>query len=280
MHYENREYWRSVEHRDVLSLFCCVSAIVNHCWQWVHVLTVSNLAEDVLANDYESNTSWTNVLLCTTVDKSVLLNVNWTAHDVGTHIGNKHYVVDFASVEVLADFGTVNGVVGCDVEVICISRNVPSLRNVAVSLVFRRSNDFYITEELSFLSSLLSPNASLQVSSLLVEQVSRNGHKLSASTTTEEQYFVFGRNVEDVSPKLASFFHCTFPTWCTVRNFHKTDTGVIKITDSVDSRFNRFFWQYAWTCVKIICLHFKFFIKLFIINYLKFSLVHFRLVQN
>ena len=59
-----------------------MSAIVYHCGQGVHVGTVANLSEDVLANNDEGDTSRTHILLCTAIDDTILRDINRTAHDI------------------------------------------------------------------------------------------------------------------------------------------------------------------------------------------------------
>ena len=114
------------------------------------------------------------------------------------------------------DLGTVDSVVGSDVEVVSISGDSVVLGNVAVGLVLRRSNNLYLTVELSLLNSLLCPNASLQVSSLSLEKVSGNLEELSRSTTTYEEYCVVIGNVEKVTPKLLNLCHYALPAGSTV----------------------------------------------------------------
>ena len=256
VHNEDGAYRRSVEHRDVLSLFSSVGAEVNHSGQRVHILTVGDLAEDVLADDVEGDTGGADVLLSTTVDETVLLDVDGTAHNVRAHIGNQHNVVDLVSGEVLADFSTVDGVVGRDVEVVGVSGNGPTLRDIAVGLVLAAGHDNGLAEVFSLFCSLLCPNTGLQVGSLLVEQVGGNIHKAGAGTATEEQDFILSGDVQKVAPQLTGLFHSALPTRSTVRYFEQTDTGVVEIADGIDGRFNGLFGQDARTCVEIIsCFH-------------------------
>ena len=259
VHHEYVDYRRSVEHGDVLGLFGSVCAVVHHGGQGVHVLTVGDFAEDVLANDNESNAGRTYVLLSTTVDKTIFLNVDGTAHDVGAHVGHQHNVVYLVGCEVLADFGTVDGVVGCDVEIVGIGGNCPSFGDVAVGLVLAAGNDNGLAEQFSFFGGFLSPNACLQIGGFFVQEVGGHCHKLSAGTAAEEQYFVFFGDVQKVAPELTGLGHQFFPTGCTVADFGNSDAGVVKVVESLYGVLNCLFRQYAGTCVKVIsCFHFVF----------------------
>ena len=119
-------------------------------------------------------------------------------------------------------------------EVVGVSGNGPTLRDVVVGLVFGRGDDVNLTEQLGFLSGLLGPNTGLEVSGFAAHQVSGHAEELGAGTATEEQNFILFGDVEEVAPELTGLSHDAFPTRGTVRDFHDADTGVVEVAHSVD----------------------------------------------
>ena len=110
---------RCVEHRTLLD----VGAIVEHGGN-----LAGSLAKSVVLDDDEGDSCHREVLLGTAVDAVVLAHVNGTAHDVGRHVGNDGHV----DIKILADFSTVDGVVGGDVQIIDIIGACPSLGDEGV----------------------------------------------------------------------------------------------------------------------------------------------------
>ena len=132
-----------------------------------------------------------------------------------------------------------------------------SFGDISVVFVFRRSYYFYFAIKFSLFYRFFCPNTCLQISSFFVQQVGRNGEKLSACTTTEEEHLIVVRNVEKFSPQVGSLFHHAFPTRSTVRDFEQSDTGAVKITNSLNSRFYRRLGEDTRSSIKIMkYLHF------------------------
>ena len=143
-----------------------------------------SLAQLLVLHDDDGNTSHREVLLSTGIDSVVLAHVNRTAHEVRRHIGNHRHI----DIEILADFSTVDGIVGRDVQIVGISGNSPTLRDEGIVGVSRRSHLYHLTEKLSFLHSLLCPYTSVQVSSLLNQEVERNHTEFQTGATTKENH--------------------------------------------------------------------------------------------
>ena len=146
-----------------------MGAIVEHSRN-----LTGSLTQFLVLHDNDGHTSHSQVLLSTGVDGIILLHVNRTAEDIRRHIGNQRYV----HVKILANLSTVDGVVGSDVQIVSISRNTPSFRNEGIVGISRRSYLYYLTKQLSFLHSLLCPNTSVQVGSLLNQEVEGNHAEL------------------------------------------------------------------------------------------------------
>ncbi len=184
-------------------------------------------------------------------------------------------VVDLVGGEVLADLGAVDGVVGGDVEVVGVGGDGPTLRDVAVGLVFGGGDDHGLAEVLSLFGGLLGPDAGLEVGSFLVEEVGGDIHEAGAGTTTEEEDFVLSGDVQQVTPQLAGFFHGALPTRGAVRDFEEADAGVVKVADGGDGGLDGLFGQDTGTCIEVISgFHCLFFVLngLYLINCTLFCL--------
>ena len=88
-------------------------------------------SERILLDNGEDYTGRTDILLGTTVDEVVLADVHGTAHDIGAHVSNEGN----GAVDVFLDLGTVDGVVGSDVEVVDVGRDLIALGDIGIVLV-------------------------------------------------------------------------------------------------------------------------------------------------
>ena len=255
VHHEDGQYGGRVEHRDVASLFGCMRAVVDHRGQRVHVGAVANLAEKVLADNYERHAGGTYVLLSTAIDDTILRHVDGTAHDVGRHVGHKRHAVHLFGREIFANLRTIDCIVGRDVEIVGIGRHFPSRRDIAVGLIFRTCHDDRFAEVLGLLGSLLGPNARLEIGRLFLHQVCGQHEELCAGTTTEEENLVGVGDAKQVAPQLTCLSHKTLPAGGAVRNLHKTNTRVVEIADGIDGRLYGFFGKYAGSCIEIVLFH-------------------------
>ena len=84
--------------------------------------------EGILLDDGEYDAGRPDVLLCSAIDQVVLGNIDRTAHDVGGHVCDQRA----RTVKVFLDLGSVDGVVGGDMEIVQVSRNLVSLRNIGI----------------------------------------------------------------------------------------------------------------------------------------------------
>ena len=88
-----------------------------------HVLAV--VTHEILANDDNCHTCRAHVLLCAGINHTILGNVDRLGQNVGGHVSNNRNI---SCVRVIVPFGTEDGVVCADVEVICIRADVQLIR--------------------------------------------------------------------------------------------------------------------------------------------------------
>ena len=143
-----------------------------------------SLAQFLVLHNDDSHTSHSKILLSTSIDGIILLNINRTAEDIRRHIGNQGNVY----IQIFANLRSIDGIVSSDVQIVSISRNTPSLWNEGIVGVSRRSHLYYLTKQFGLLHSFLSPNTSVQVGSFLNQEVVRNHAELQRSTATKEDY--------------------------------------------------------------------------------------------
>ena len=246
VHYENRKYRRSIEHGIVFWSFANVGSVIHHSLQFAVCL-----AQNILPYNYKCNSGRTHIFLCSTVNKCIFAYIHRPRHDIGRHIGHQRNGTGY----IFMNFSSVDGIVGCDVEIINIGGNGVTFGNVGVIFIFGRCHHFYFAVEFGFLDGFLSPYTCLQISCLFVQQVGRQVKELSGSAAAQKQNRIFIRDVEQVSPQLFGFGHNPLPTGCAVRNFKNSDTCSIKIANSFNSRFNSRFGQNTWSCIKIMFFH-------------------------
>ena len=173
-----------------------------------------HFAENVFLNNYECHTGRSQVFLCTTIYKVVFWYINWAREDVAWHIGNQTHI----HIGVFADFGSVDSVIGCDMEIVDICRNCVVLRNVSVIGFLWRSYHIYFAKELSFLNGFARPCASVEVCGFGFEQVEGDHAELHACTTTEKQHLIAGRHVEQLLEQLGCFLYYGSKLFAAVRN--------------------------------------------------------------
>ena len=71
----------------------------------------------------------------------------------------------------MLDLGPIDGIVGCDVEVVEIRGDFISLGNVSVVFVFAACDSVCLTQALGLLESLMGPHTGIEVCSLLLKIV-------------------------------------------------------------------------------------------------------------
>ena len=122
VHHEDGEYRRSVVHRELVY----VIAVVKHAWQ-----ITGNLAEQILLDDGKCNSGRSGIFLCAAVNEGIFADIHRPAHDVRRHVGNERS----RAVDVVCYLCSVDCVVGCDMEVVDIVRDLITLWNIGICLV-------------------------------------------------------------------------------------------------------------------------------------------------
>ena len=214
----------------------------------------ADFTETTLFDDHERHTGRRQVLLRTAVDDIVLAHVDRTTQDIRTHIGYQRYIaflfVDLSQLLVV-DLGTEDGVVGCDMEIISVLRNLVLGRDV------RRAGCYFdgLTETLGFLEGFLAPYTGVQVRCLLLQQVKRHHAELQARTATKEQHAVSLRDIQQLFHQCLCLVHHRLEILRAVRDLQNRQTFSLKIDHGFRRLFDHFLRQDTRSCVKIVLLH-------------------------
>ena len=144
-------------------------AIVEHGWDLAW-----GASQFVVLHDDNGNTSHCQVLLGTSVDAVVLGNVNGTAENIRRHIADKRY----GRVYFLADFRSVDGVVGGNVQVVGIRGDVKVLWDISEIGIGRCGNFHNFAVKFSLFHRFLCPYARIKIGSLLNKEVAGHLGKL------------------------------------------------------------------------------------------------------
>ena len=189
-----------------------MSAVVEHGRN-----LTAYLAKRIILDDDESDTRHGEVLLSTAIDAVVLAHIDRAREDIRRHISNHRH----RRVKFLAYLSAIDGVVGCDVEIVGISRNGVVLRNVCISGLSRRSDFNYLTKQLCFLHRLLSPDTSVEISCFLLKEVVGNHTELKACTSTKEDDRIALWNVEQLLEECYCFIYYWLEILSSVADFHQ-----------------------------------------------------------
>ena len=200
----------------------------NHRRQVAH-----DLVEHILADDGERNARRGEVLLRAAVDHGVLGHVDRTRKDVRRHVGDQGN----GRNEVLVVLGAVDRIVGGDMHVIQIGGNGETLGNVGEIAVFGRRQQFHFAVTLGLLDRLLRPDAGIDVTCFLTEEVGGPLVKEGAGAAADIENLVVLRNVEHLAEKRVGFGHHVVEILGAVRNRKQRKARPVEI----DNRFGRIF---------------------------------------
>ena len=221
VHHEDGHDGRGVEHRELVD----VGAVVEHRRE-----VAADLAEGVRLDDGHGHAGRTRVLLRTRVDQFIFAHVHGTAEDVGGHVRDEGH----RAVDVLADLRTVNGVVGRDVEIVKVRRNLIALRDIGIVLVRGARHGKGVAQALGFLEGLLGPDAGLQVTRLVLQEVHGSHQELQAGAAAQEDDFIALRDTEELLPECTALVHRFVPALGAVGNGKQGDTGALEILQGLD----------------------------------------------
>ena len=96
---------------------------------------------------------------------------------------------------------TIDGVVGCDMEIVNVCRDLKTLWNIVVHCLCRGCDGIGIAQTFRLFESLLCPDSCLEISSLVFKEVHRYIKESKAGATTEEYNLVSVRNIEELFPE-------------------------------------------------------------------------------
>ena len=166
--------------------------------------TISNLIKEIDKADLLNS------------DADVLGNINRTREDIRRHVGNHRYI----DVQVFLDFCTIDGVVGRDVEVIYISRNLIILGDIGVGCFSRRGYLNHFTERFSLFHGLLGPHTGIEVSCFLLQEIIGNHAEFQACATTQEEHRVAFGNIQKFLKESYSLVNHWLEILGTMADFH------------------------------------------------------------
>ena len=176
-----------------------------------------HLAQCLVLHDDESHTRRRQVLLRTSVDTDILGHIHRTGEDIRRHISHHRHV----HIQVGMQFRTIDCIVRRDMEIIRIGRHFVILRNIRVAILFGRSHLNRFAESLGFLHGLLGPCTRVQVSRFLFQEIIGNHTELQACTSTQEQYRVSFRNMQQFLEQRNRFIHHRLEVFRAVTDFHQ-----------------------------------------------------------
>ena len=220
-----------------------------------------NAAQGLLADDGEDDAGRPYVLLGAAVDEVVLAHVYRAGHDVGGHVGNQ----GAGAVHVFLDFRTVDGVVGGDVEVVQIGRNLKALGDIAVVLVLGAGDGIGFADSLGLHQGLVGPDAGIQVGGLLLQVIHGHIKELKGGASAQEHHLVGVRNVQEFFPQGAALVHHGIPLFGAVADGKDGDTGAAEILESGDGIVNGYLRQKAGAGIEDMNFfgHNRIFVKIF-----------------
>ena len=225
-----------------------MSAVIQHRGDGA-----ANLAQQLVLDNDECNACHSQVLLCAAVNHAVFAYVDWTREYIRTHVGNQGY----GAVEVLENFGAVDCVVGGNMEIVGIRWNFPTAWNVVVGLVCAACHLDCFTKQLCLGHGFLRPYAGIQIGGLLLQEVVWNHAEFQACATTQEQYAVAFRNVQQLLEQSYGFIYHGLEVLGTMTHFHQGETGALKLDTSIRNSLHDFFWQFGRTGIEIVLFHNK-----------------------
>ena len=151
--------------------------IIYHCGQFAGSFT-----KHIVFNNNHGNAGHGHILLGASINSRIFRHVYRAAHNIWTHIRDKWNVY----IEVLAVFRSINRIVGGNVQIINVSRNLKILRIVGVTCICRRGDFYNFTKKFCFFLCLLCPCSSVHISCFLEQEVGWNLHELQRSAASKE----------------------------------------------------------------------------------------------
>ena len=155
-------------------------------------------------------------------------------------------------------FRTIDCIVRRDMEIIHVGRHFIIFRDISVAFFFRRSHLYCFAERFRFFQRFLGPSTRIQVSRLLFQEIIGNHTELHACTSTQEQYRVSFRNIQQFLEQCHCFIYHRLEVFSAVTDFHQRKSWTIIIKNSLSCLFYHFARQNRRSRIKIMFLHWKF----------------------
>ena len=130
--------------------------------------------------------------MSTRIDNIIFGNIDRTRENIGRHIANQTLL----HIWIFTHLCSVNRIIRSKMEIIRVISDRITLRDVSIVLVFGRSDNIYLPKQLSFLDSVRSPCAGIQIRGFLIQQIVRNHTELHAGATAHEYNLIACRNIQ------------------------------------------------------------------------------------
>ena len=171
------------------------------------------------------------------------------------------YQLHFAQLAVdlleflVAQLRSVDGVVGGNVHVISVLRNLVVRGDERVVLVRATGHFHCFAEALGLFECFLGPNTCVQVCSLLLQQIIGQHAELQACAAAKENDAVALRNAQQLFHQCFGFVHYGLEILGSVRDLQNTQAVAFKIEYGFSRLFDYFLRQDARSCIEIILLN-------------------------
>ena len=149
-------------------------------------------------------------------------------------------------------FCTIDGIVGGDMQIIKVCRNLVILWNIIEYGLYRRGDRISVSKSLGLFQCLLSPHSCLKVSGLVLKEVHSNIEETHARSAAKEYHFIILRNVQKFLPKSATLVHHSLPLLGSVRDRDNRDTCSLEILQCLNGIVNSLLRENARTRCEIM----------------------------
>ena len=214
----------------------------------------AHLTQARLLDNHKGHTGRCDIFLGTAVDNVELRHIDRATQDIRTHIGHQRHItlllIDLLQFA-LRDLGTEDGIVGRDMEVVCILRDLIVVSDRVGALCHL----YHLAEALGLFYSLLAPYAGVQISGFLFQHVVRHHAELQAGTASQEQYTVALRHTQQLLHQGLCLIHYRLEILGTVADLKNRQPLTLKIQYGLSRLLNHLLRQDTRSRVKIVFFH-------------------------
>ena len=140
-------------------------------------------------------------------------------------------------------------------QIIGICRDGEILRNIREVLILAGCHLHHFSKEAGFLLGLRCPHTSIQIGSLLLQQVVRHHAELQAGTSAKKQDRVALGNLKQLLEQSYGFVHDRLKILGTMTYLHQTETRTFEIQTCRGCSLNHFARQDTWSRIEIVLFH-------------------------